>query len=157
MDSSNPYEAPASAVVDAQQDATRRLFRTSAIYIATFMGSTLAGGWVLAMNHEALGQFDLARKARWSGLIAAVAIVALTLVLPERIPGMVFLIPQMVAASYWLKRTPQGEAIAARVAAGLPMRSNWAAAGIGLLCALVQLAVLGLVAVAAIYGFGMEL
>lgn len=156
MDSNNPYEAPASALVDAQQDATRPLFRTTAIYIATFVGSTLAGGWVLAMNHEALGQFDLARKARWSGLIATVAIVVLSLLLPAQVPGVVYVVAQLFAASYWLKRT-QGEAIAARVAAGLPMRSNWAAAGIGLLCAFVQLAVLGLVAAAAIYGFGMEL
>lgn len=157
MDSNNPYEAPASAIVDAQQDAGRPLFRTSGLYIATFMGSILAGGWVLAMNHDALGQHDLARKARWSGLAGMIAVVAVSLLLPVQIPGVVYLIPQLAVVSYWLKQTPQGDAIGARVAAGLPMRSNWAAAGIGLLAAIALLAVLALVGVIAVFGFGVEL
>lgn len=156
MDSNNPYQAPASPVVDAQADTGRALFRNSGVYIATFMGSMLAGGWVLAMNHDALGQFELARKARWSGLIGTIAILGLSLLLPEKIPGFVYLLPQIFAASYWLKTTPQGDAIAARVAAGLPMRSNWAAAGIGLLAAIALLAVMALLAVIAIYGFGVQ-
>ncbi|QQP95290.1 hypothetical protein [Lysobacter enzymogenes] len=157
MESNNPYEAPASFAVDAQRDTTRPLFRTGAIYIATFMGSTLAGGWVLAMNHEALGQPGLARKARWSGLVASLALMALSFLLPWQIPGVAYLVPQLLAVSQWLKKTPQGDAIAVRLAAGLPMRSNWAAAGIGLLCGLAQLAALGLIALTAIYGFGVEL
>lgn len=156
MDSNNPYEAPASAVVDAQADTGRPLFRPSGVYIATFMGSMLAGGWVLAMNHDALGQPELARKARWGGAIGTIAIVALSLLLPEQIPGIVYLMPQLFAASYWLKTTPQGDAIAARVAAGLPMRSNWAAAGIGLLAALALLAVVAAMIGVAIYGFGAQ-
>lgn len=156
MDSNNPYEAPASAILDVQGDAGLPLFRTSGIYIATFMGSILAGGWVLAMNHDALGQHDLARKARWSGLAGIITVMVLSLLLPEKIPGVVYLIPQMVVVSYWLKQTPQGDAIAARVAAGLPMRSNWAAAGIGLLAVLALVVVAVLVVAIAIYGFGVE-
>ncbi|MGO4261088.1 hypothetical protein [Lysobacter sp. TAB13] len=156
MDSNNPYEAPAAAVVDVGADTSRPLFRTSGIYVATFLGSALAGGWVLAMNHAALGQFDLARKVRWSGLAGMVVVVLLSMLLPEQVPGIVYLIPQMLAVSYWMKHT-QGDAIAARVSAGLPMRSNWLAAGVGALAALALLAVLLVLVAIAIYGFGLEM
>lgn len=157
MDSNNPYEAPVSAIVDAQADASRPLYRTNGIYLATFLGSMFAGGWLLARNHDAMGEFELARKARWGGLIGTVAIIGLSLLLPEQIPGMVYLVPQFIAVGYWLKNTPQGDAIAARVAAGSPMRSNWGAAGIGLLCGLSMLAVVMLVVFTAIFGFDVQL
>lgn len=158
MDSGdNPYEAPASAIVDAQADPARRLFRTTGIYLATFLGSMFAGGWLLAKNHEAMGESGLARKVRWGGAIGTVAIVGLSLLLPEQIPGVAYLVPQFVAVNYWLKKTAQGDAIAARIAAGSPMRSNWAAAGIGLLCGISTLAVVMLIVFAASFGFDVQL
>jgi hypothetical protein len=89
-------------------------------------------------------------------LAGIITVVVLSLLLPEKIPGVVYLIPQMAVVSYWLKQTLQGDAIAARVAAGLPMRSNWVAAGIGLLAVLALMAVAVLVVAIAIYGFGVE-
>lgn len=157
MDAGNPYQAPATDVADAQPQLSAPLFRTTGIYIATFLGSALAGGWVIAMNHTALGQFGLARKARWSGLAATLGVLVLAMLLPEQVPGVVFMIVQMLAVSYWIKQTPLGDAIAARVAAKLPMRSNWLAAGIGLLGIVAVLGGLLIVAGIGIYGFGVEL
>ncbi|MGH8082176.1 MAG: hypothetical protein ACREP7_16500, partial [Lysobacter sp.] len=122
----------------------------------TFVGSILAGGWVIAMNHTALGQFDQARKVRWYAVLGIIALLSLSLLLPEQVPGVVYLIPQLAAASYWVKRT-QADAIAERVAAGLPMRSNWAAAGIGVLAALALVLAIIVVIGIAVYGFGAEL
>lgn len=157
MDSDNPYQAPDAVVADAQPQVSAPLFRTSGIYIATFIGSALAGGWVIAMNHAALGQFALARKARWSGLAATLVVVVLAMLLPEQVPGVVYMVVQMVAVSSWIKQTPLGDAIGARVAAKLPMRSNWLAAGIGLLGIVAVMAGLVIVAGIAMYVFGIEL
>ncbi|MEH6419858.1 hypothetical protein [Pseudomonas sp. CGJS7] len=156
MESSNPYQSPAAAVTDALADAGRPLFRTSGVFIATIMGSILAGGWVIGMNHAARGEFRQARMARLYAVLGAIALMTLSLLLPEQVPGVVYLIPQLVAINYWVKRA-QGEAIDARVAAGLPMRSNWLAAGIGLLGALVVVAIAIATVGIAVYGFGVEL
>lgn len=131
MDASDPYQAPRAAVEDPPGAADAPLFRISAIGLATVLGSVLAGGWLIAMNYAALGRPAQARKARWFSLLALIAVLALSMLVPEQVPSAVFVVVQVLGTVH-LARALQGEAIAARAASGRPMRSNWLAAGISL-------------------------
>lgn len=149
----SPYQAPQSVVEDAPDRADAPLFRINAIGLATVLGSVLAGGWLIAMNYTALGRPAQALKAKVFSLLGVVALVALSMVLPEQVPGVVFVVPQVFGLVY-LARSLQGEAIAERIASGRPMRSNWLAAGIALLFMLILLALIAALAGGAIYLLG---
>lgn len=135
MDEQNPYASPVApvAVVELVSALRERpLFRVSGIGLATFLGTLLAGGILLAMNERALGRPQRALPVLLLSLVAMAAMVAVPALLPEDLPAITFWLPPLVAMVL-LARQLQGAAIDARIAAGLPMRSNWLAAGIAVL------------------------
>lgn len=135
MDQHNPYASPVAPVAVVEPVSAlgeRPLFRVSGIGLATFLGTLLAGGILLAMNERALGRPQRALPVLLLSLVATVAMVATASLLPEDVPSIVFSLPPLLAVVL-LARQLQGAAIDARIAAGLPMRSNWLAAGIAVL------------------------
>ncbi len=135
MDEHNPYAAPVAVVaepVDAPAGAGMPLFRMSGIGIATFFGTLMAGGLLMALNYRALGRPERVWPVIALSLGASVIVGVLAWVLPEQVPSIVFTVAQLVAITQAAKAT-QGPDIDARIAAGLPMRSNWLAFGISLL------------------------
>lgn len=149
MDAPSPYQPPQAPIVDAPPtDAP--LFRINGIGIATVLGSVAAGGWLIALNYQALGLPRQALKAKVFALLSLIPLLLLSALTPEQVPGVVFVIPQVLATVY-LARSLQGEAIAARIAAGGPMRSNWRAAGIALLILLMLLLAIAVVGAAIVF------
>ncbi|KLJ02319.1 hypothetical protein [Luteimonas sp. FCS-9] len=129
---SDPYAPPVAPVAEPQDAAGLPLFKIAGIGIATFFGSVLAGGLLMAMNFHRMGRPDRVWPTLGLALLGLVATGALGAVLPEQFPGMLITVPTLVAVTMLAGRT-QGEAIARRERAGLPMRSNWLAFGISLL------------------------
>jgi len=149
MDEQNPYQMPASGLGSASlENPEARLFKVSGIGLATFLGSLLAGGLLMAMNFRALGQPEKARKTILYSIAAFAGVIVVMFVLPESIPGVVFLIPQVVAMVQLAKQYQQSQ-INERRMRGIPTRSNWAAAGISLLVFLALM----LLAIAAFLGW----
>ena len=161
MDDRNPYASPAADVAATQPASMAgtagRLFRLSGIGIATFFGTVLAGGILMAMNFRALGEGRRVWPTLGISLIAMFAVLLLGFLVPEDVPGILFMLPQLVLIT-WLAKHYQGAAIAARIAVGSPMRSNWLAVGISLLVlvGLFLLIALGVVAAVVLGGVSLE-
>ncbi|WP_446901248.1 hypothetical protein [Burkholderia sp. YIM B11467] len=116
-----------------------RLFTMAGVGWASFLGSPLAGGILLAANARRLGNRALAQRQ-----ILATALVTLVSVLlyaaaelPETAAVPHALVHVVViaglAGTIVYARHAQGAAVAAHRAAGGALHSNWRAAGIGLL------------------------
>ncbi|QOZ84145.1 MULTISPECIES: hypothetical protein [Chromobacterium] len=120
---------------------TYKLNSPAAVAIATFIGSSLAGAWLMAENCKMLGQRDQLKKVWGLGVGLLFAMLALSLVLPDSVPGMVFTVAQTVVMQMLAKQRFE-TTLAAHGASGGLVFSKWRAAGIGLLFALALLAVL---------------
>ncbi|GAA5068638.1 hypothetical protein [Lysobacter panacisoli] len=132
MEELNPYRSPEAVVPTTTAPAPgARLYKVSGIGLATFFGSVLAGGWLMARNYRALGEHDKARRALGYSVVAAVVVVLLALLLPDEVPNMAFIVPQLIALTQ-LARRYQGDRIAEYEAADQAY-SNWRAFGISLL------------------------
>ncbi|MEN4904449.1 hypothetical protein [Luteimonas sp. TWI1416] len=128
----DPYAPPSAPIVESQDAAGLPLFKIAGIGIATFFGSVLAGGLLMAMNFHRMGRPERVWPTLGLALLGLLATGALGAVLPEQFPGVLITVPTLVAVTVLAGKT-QGEAIARRERAGLPMRSNWLALGISLL------------------------
>ena len=104
---------------------------------ATFCGTPLAAGVVMALNFRRTGDSASARAALLTGLFATVALVGLFLVLPEHvtdsIPSAAIMIPQLVAVNAIATRL-QGDMLSDHEDRGGEIASAWRGAGIGILC-----------------------
>ncbi|MGR2678658.1 hypothetical protein [Chromobacterium haemolyticum] len=120
---------------------TYKLNSPAGVAIATFIGSSLAGAWLMAENCKMLGQRDQLKKVWGLGVGLLFAMLALSLVLPDSVPGMVFTVAQTVVMQMLAKQRFE-TTLAAHGASGGLVFSKWRAAGIGLLFALALLAVL---------------
>ena len=102
------------------------------IGVATFIGTPLAGAWLLAHNLQLLGKAD--RVALVWGLSVVLLLVTLVLafVLPESVPAMPFAIAQLMAMIMLAKNLQEAD-LKQHADAGGAFLSNWRAAGIGLL------------------------
>ncbi|MDI9238382.1 hypothetical protein QLQ15_05580 [Lysobacter sp. LF1] len=141
VDEFNPYRRPAAAVPASTAPVEgARLYKVSGIGLATFIGSALAGGWLMARNYRALGEHDKARRALGYSLLATIAIMLLGVVLPDKVPAFALTLPQLIAAMQVARRY-QGDRIAEYEAASQAY-SNWRAFGVSLLVLVVLLLVL---------------
>lgn len=142
----NPYQAP---VADLQAGGARApLYRMSAVGIATFFGTPLAGAYIITRNLRALGREESCRGVWWISLGVLVAIMLVSYFLPTNAGGMGLTIGQVVGMHYYAKSL-FGEAVTRHDGAFL---SNWRAFGIALLF-LLALIVVMFVAVL-VFGFG---
>lgn len=135
MDDQNPYAAPTARVeppAEAAAESSRPLFKLGGIGLATFIGSPIAGGILIGLNERAIDRPGRFWPAVGMAVAATAGFMLLAFLLPEQVPAVVFTIAQVFAMTA-IARHWQGKPIDARIAAGLPMRSNWAAFGIGLL------------------------
>jgi tetratricopeptide (TPR) repeat protein len=104
---------------------------------ATFWGTPVAAGIVLARNYSRLGMKTAARNATLGGIAVTVGLFGLLFAIPEgildRIPGAALAIPQLVIASVVAKEL-QKDLLDEHVAKGGAIASVWRSIGIGLLC-----------------------
>lgn len=147
--SHNPYAPPkadvggptAAAAAAGVPAPVEQLYSPNQIAIGAFLGSPLAAGWLAAHNYRAMRQPQDAGRALGLGIIATIVVMALAYYLPESVPSVVLPIAYCVGI-YQLADSKFKAVIAAHRTAGGTMRSSWRVVGIGLLCALVVVAVM---------------
>jgi amino acid transporter len=138
----NVYEAP-SANLGKSQSHEYSLYKITGIGIATFLGSILAGGFLMYLNFKRLGLIEKANKTLIYSSIATVIVFIIIFLIPEdiNIPNTAFSIPQIIAMVQIAKHQ-QGGLIETHAEANGPLASNWKAFGIGLLFTIAIMAVI---------------
>lgn len=138
----NPFQTPQADLQTAGTGTSQPpLYRIAAIGVGTFLGTPLAGAWMLAHNLQLLGKAD--RVAMVWGI--AVALLALTIVLafvlPEEVPTLPFAIAQLAGMVMLAKHLIEAD-IQRHDLAGGAFLSNWRAAGIAILFSIGVMALL---------------
>ncbi|MEX0652825.1 MAG: hypothetical protein WD534_02245 [Phycisphaeraceae bacterium] len=133
--------------------AAIRLHTPTAAGLATFLGGSLAGTWILAVNYHRLGATRERTMVIAIGLFVTVAVFGLAMVVPDTVPGAVFYLP-LFLGYYYAAKSAQGEAVEQHRAGGGQIASLWAAAGAGVVFLIVQVIVVVLLVVMALALFG---
>jgi hypothetical protein len=122
---------------------TFKLYKDRAIYVGTFLGGPLVGGYMAAQNFSELGQSNKAKASWVFGILGTLAIVAAAYFIPgmQKIPRYIIpliytLITQLVIDRY------QGAAIKTHFEHGGQFYTAWRAALIGLIGAVIVVAVI---------------
>jgi hypothetical protein len=157
----NPYQSPQASLSDFESNAgsqegyrpAYKLYSIWSIVLATLLGSPLAGGIVMSINYKRLGFSRKAMHAIIWSVAGTFGIMAIAFFLPDNVPDMAIAVPQLLAMIA-IATTLQGKAIETQKARGGAFSSAWIAAGIGFLCLIALLLVIGLIvfALAAITG-----
>jgi len=110
---------------------TYALYSNGTIVLATFLGSLIAGGLLLAINLRRLGHSNTARNVLVLSVTFMVGFFAFMSLLPDdlNIPNLLFTIPQMFAI-HWAAKKFQGSALEEHTTAGGRTASTWGAVGI---------------------------
>ena len=130
------YQTPEAELEQADPNNAHdyKLYKVSGIGIATLVGTILAGGYLMAVNHRRLGNADKAKSTLVYSFLTFVGILVIAFLIPEdmSIPDTVFTVAQVVAMVAIAKQWFEQPIIAHRANGGL-MASNWKAFGISLL------------------------
>lgn len=139
----NPYAAPGAApVTDGASPLAMRL--DSALYtpghvgLATFLGTPFAGAVIMAINEHRVGRTAAAVKTALAGLVGTGLLLAIATLLPDGIPRFPISVGPLVLMMA-IARSRQEAFVRQHHAMGGKRGSGWAAAGIGLLSAVVVL------------------
>ncbi|MDH0098209.1 hypothetical protein N7333_16620 [Pseudomonas sp. GD04158] len=128
---SNPFQPPQA---DLQQATANQLplYSVAGVGLATFIGTPLAGAWLLAHNLQLLGKADRVAMVWGISVFLLVVTLVLAFVLPEEVPAMPFAIAQLMAMIMFAKSLMEAD-LKQHAEAGGAFLSKWRAAGIGLL------------------------
>lgn len=119
-----------------------KLYSKYQIYIATFIGGPLVGGYLMAHNFEVLGENEHAKKAKTYTIIVTLLLIALPSVL-ERLLNFTFpttslsIVPTVLAIYFF--RLYQDKKVDAAFARSVAKASFWAVAGRTVLSIIVTL------------------
>lgn len=124
----NPPPLPEDAAVrdTAEQPP---LFTPHQIAAASFVGSFLAGGVVMAYNYRSLGKMGQAAASVVAGFLATLAMLLLALKIPANVPLQIWPCAQMII-SLLVARNLFAEIHAAHLAKGGKRPSAWLALGL---------------------------
>ena len=119
-----------------------KIYTEMQVATATFLGSPVAGGILMAHNARAIGQEKEKRKYLLVTAIASIALLVVAFYLPERKPGN-YLIPLVAswAMRLWYQKAQGGLMTSGRFPEATKA-SWWLALGISLLVAIAILALL---------------
>lgn len=118
--------------------ATKKVYTVTAIALGTFMGGPLATGYLMAANYKTFGEPAKARKTWLWAIIATVLVMAIAILLPDLPADSNYLFPLLyTVVAHMLAKSVQGKQVGAFLAEGGRKYSNWRAAGIGLIGALI--------------------
>ncbi|MCW9046514.1 MAG: hypothetical protein OQK46_00435 [Gammaproteobacteria bacterium] len=139
------YKTPRANLDENEENKTYdfELYKITGIGLATFVGSTLAGGFLIAQNYKRLGNVRMANKTLTYTVLATIVLFLIAYFMPENmnVPNIVFTIVQVAVLVQIAKKLQQKE-LSNHVAHGGALASNWKAFGISLLVIIVLLAVL---------------
>ncbi|ALN18204.1 hypothetical protein [Ectopseudomonas mendocina] len=128
---SNPFQTPQA---DLQQTTAQHppLYSVAGVGLATFIGTPLAGAWLLAHNLQLLGQAHRVAMVWGISVVLLLVTLVLAFVLPEEVPALPFAVAQLMVMIMLAKNLMEAD-LKQHVEAGGAFLSNWRAAGIGLL------------------------
>ncbi|OLF52135.1 hypothetical protein [Pseudomonas chlororaphis] len=133
MDTPNPFQTPAAELqTPAAASASLHLYSINAVGLATFLGTSLAGSYMIASNLKALGRESEVKKAWYIGVGVFVLMMVLGAVLPESVPTVVFVLPPIFAMNTYARQLFGSVVIEHKLSKG-PFFSLWRVAGISLL------------------------
>lgn len=126
------------------------LFTVGAVTWATFFGSPLAGGFLLAANFVRYGEPRRARRVLLLSIALTIATFALAFLLPAewKVPSASIYMPSLFATNR-LAEQEQGTLLRSHRAAGGAFYSAWRAVGIGLATAVFVILVIAFISVLA--------
>jgi hypothetical protein len=130
-----PFLSPATAGTVVPSDSLRAatanvpLYSSSAVALATFLGTPAAGTLLMAVNYRRTGRTGSAVTAFSLGLLISAVAVGLGYVAPQNFT--VSLGVALLALTRYLAEKLQGRLVAEHLSRGGKMGSRWVAAGIG--------------------------
>lgn len=147
--SRNPYAPPKSEVGGPNVGSAAsgvplpvdQMYSPNQIAAGAFLGSPLAAGWLAAHNFRVMRQPQEAGRALGLGIVTTLIAILIAAYLPDGFPSVVLPVAYCVVV-YQLAEKRFKSVIEAHRAAGGTMRSTWRVVGIGLLCALILIAVI---------------
>jgi hypothetical protein len=120
--------------------ASSPLFTIHQITLATFLGSGIAGAWLAASNFNAVDQPIKARRWIWIGIAVTIAMLGVSLLLPDRFPG--FILPLALAfGARALATTEFGWILRDHEKVGGDLRSWWKVIGIVIVVCMIIFAI----------------
>jgi hypothetical protein len=131
--SSDAYKPPDAPLTEARP-GLGKVYSPGQVAGATFLGSPLAGCWLLAQNYAVFGNERARKLALGWGVLGAFAVLAASLALPQRFPNVVVPAAYTVGL-HQVARGLQGAQVEEHLAAGGQKHSSWRVVGIGLVCA----------------------
>jgi hypothetical protein len=137
--SSHSSYPPAPPAPIAGPNAGTVLYTPNQILLATFLGAPLAGSILMAINEQRLGRPRGVITAVAIGIGFTMVVLGLAFVLPDNFPGLPLSLLGMGALRGVVQMKQAGE-IAKHLQWGGRKGSSWAAAGIGVLSAVIVLA-----------------
>jgi hypothetical protein len=142
----NPYQSPATSSTEPEQPERidgrfrppYKLYSVGAIVLATFLGTPMAGGAIMALNYKRLGRPTAALHTLGWTTLATAMILAAGMMVPDEvhIPSGALVVPQ-IFVMYYLAKSLQGPLIEAHRRNSGRLASSWGAAGIGILAAII--------------------
>lgn len=132
--SHNPFQTPQAELHGP--DTAQPLYSLAGIGLATFLGTPLAGAWLLVHNLRLLGKHERVVQAWACAVGLFVVTLVLAFLLPEEVPALPFAIAQLFAMMVFARHLIEVE-IKQHAGGGGAFLSNWRAAGIGLLVTIV--------------------
>lgn len=112
-----------------EADQKAKLYTINQGVFATFLGGPLGGAILLAQNYKQFGSPQSARRAAVIGVVAACALVPLSMVVSERMPSFVLPLFYTIAFRLIAERL-QGAELKSRIEAGAERQSWWRTVGI---------------------------
>lgn len=130
----------------------RKLYSKKAVMIGTLLGGPMAGGYMLAKNFRTVNRAEKSSKV-WSIASAAfLGLIMLTFIVPQQVPSFLFIFLYAWMGHFAAQKL-QGEFLDKHEAEGGRFYSNWKAAGIGVVVAIIFVALLLAVLALAAAGF----
>jgi hypothetical protein len=122
---------PPQPAADLAPPPAYRLHSPTAVAWASFLGTPVAGGIVLALNYRRWGQNGRAAAVITAGIATTVVLGWLVWMSPPSVPAPVFVTPQVVGG-YFVAKWLQGRRFDAHIAGGGKKATIWIATGLGL-------------------------
>lgn len=137
-DTAAPVLPYASARVPLQSDRPKppyKLYTRSAVGLATFLGSPMAGAALMAINYKRLNRKALAWRTLILGILASAALLTLSFFIPDSVSRSLQLAPAIagLAGMMAIARALQGPQLEIHARNNGDNASMWKAAGVGLM------------------------
>lgn len=127
------YATPLADISPGEPPPAYKLFNASAVTLATFLGSPLAGAFLIALNFHRLNRKRAANVAILLGVIGTASLFGIAFVLPEGIPPLLIGLPPLILMNS-LAKFIQGKELQLHAVRHGQLGSRWVAAGIALIC-----------------------